>query len=62
MHPHRGHAHIVTQSWERLEDVFVGMGFQVADGPEVETDWFNFEALNLPPAHPARRTTKAHPR
>ena len=49
-----GHAHVVTQTWERLEDVFVGMGFSVADGPEVETDWFNFEALNLPPAHPAR--------
>ncbi|MFN7148896.1 MAG: phenylalanine--tRNA ligase subunit alpha, partial [Microthrixaceae bacterium] len=49
-----GHAHVVTQTWERLEDVFCGMGYQVADGPEVETDWFNFEALNLPPAHPAR--------
>jgi phenylalanyl-tRNA synthetase alpha chain len=49
-----GHAHVVTQTWERLEDVFCGMGFQVADGPEVETDWFNFEALNLPPDHPAR--------
>jgi phenylalanyl-tRNA synthetase alpha chain len=49
-----GHAHVVTQTWERLEDVFCGMGFRVADGPEVETDWFNFEALNLPPAHPAR--------
>jgi phenylalanyl-tRNA synthetase alpha chain len=49
-----GHAHVVTQTWERLEDVFCGMGFSVADGPEVETDWFNFEALNLPPAHPAR--------
>ena len=49
-----GHAHVITQTWERLEDVFCGMGFTVADGPEVETDWFNFEALNLPPAHPAR--------
>jgi len=49
-----GHAHLVTQTWERLEDVFVGMGFTVATGPEVETDWFNFEALNLPPSHPAR--------
>jgi len=49
-----GHAHVVTQAWERLEDVFCGMGFHVADGPEVETDWFNFEALNLPVAHPAR--------
>jgi len=49
-----GHAHLITQTWERLEDVFVGMGFTVEAGPEVETDWFNFEALNLPPSHPAR--------
>jgi len=49
-----GHLHVITQTWEELEDVFVGMGFTVADGPEVETDWFNFEALNLPPSHPAR--------
>lgn len=52
--PGRGHAHVVTQAWERLEDVFVGMGFQVAEGPEVETDWYNFEALNMPSTHPAR--------
>jgi phenylalanyl-tRNA synthetase alpha chain len=52
--PRRGHAHVVTQAWQRLEDVFVGMGFQVAEGPEVETDWHNFEALNMPPQHPAR--------
>ncbi|HAP75168.1 MAG TPA: phenylalanine--tRNA ligase subunit alpha, partial [Acidimicrobiaceae bacterium] len=52
--PGRGHAHVVTQAWQRLEDVFVGMGFQVAEGPEVETDWYNFEALNMPPQHPAR--------
>jgi phenylalanyl-tRNA synthetase alpha chain len=52
--PQRGHAHIVTQAWERLEDVFIGLGFQIAEGPEVETDWFNFEALNMPASHPAR--------
>lgn len=52
--PERGRAHIVTQAWQRLEDVFIGMGFQVAEGPEVETDWHNFEALNMPPSHPAR--------
>ena len=52
--PGRGHAHVVTQAWQRLEDVFVGLGFQVAEGPEVETDWYNFEALNMPAAHPAR--------
>jgi phenylalanyl-tRNA synthetase alpha chain len=52
--PTRGHAHLVTQAWERLEDVFIGMGFQIAEGPEVETDWHNFEALNMPIGHPAR--------
>ena len=52
--PGRGHAHLVTQAWERLEDVFVGMGFQIAEGPEVETDWHNFEALNMGANHPAR--------
>ena len=52
--PSRGHAHLVTQAWERLEDVFVGLGFQVAEGPEVETDWHNFEALNMGEGHPAR--------
>ncbi len=49
-----GHAHVVTQAWEELEDVFVGMGFRIAEGPEVETDWHNFDALNIPPGHPAR--------
>ena len=52
--PTRGHAHLVTQAWERLEDVFVGLGFTVAEGPEIETDWHNFEALNMPIGHPAR--------
>ena len=52
--PSRGHAHLVTQAWERLENVFIGMGFQVAEGPEVETDWHNFEALNMSEGHPAR--------
>ena len=52
--PARGHAHVVTQAWQRLEDVFIGLGFQVAEGPEVETDWYNFEALNMPANHPAR--------
>jgi phenylalanyl-tRNA synthetase alpha chain len=52
--PSRGHAHLVTQAWERLEDTFVGLGFQIAEGPEVETDWHNFGALNMPGDHPAR--------
>ena len=50
----RGHLHLVSQAQMALEDVFVGMGFTVAEGPEAETDWYNFEALNMPPAHPAR--------
>jgi len=50
----RGHLHLVTQTRDELEDIFVGMGFSVAEGPEAESDWYNFEALNLPAAHPAR--------
>jgi phenylalanyl-tRNA synthetase alpha chain len=50
----RGHRHLVTRTRDELEDVFVAMGFSVAEGPEVETDWYNFEALNIPPGHPAR--------
>ncbi len=50
----RGHYHLVTQARDRLEDVFVGMGFHIAEGPEVETAWYNFEALNIPEWHPAR--------
>lgn len=50
----RGHLHLVTQARYRLEDVFVAMGYQVAEGPEVETAWYNFEALNIPDWHPAR--------
>ncbi len=52
--PDRGHLHLVTQTRDELEDAFVAMGFAVAEGPEAETDWYNFEALNMPPAHPAR--------
>lgn len=52
--PARGRLHVVTQARADLEDVFVGMGFTVAEGPEAESDWYNFEALNMPPAHPAR--------
>jgi phenylalanyl-tRNA synthetase alpha chain len=52
--PTRGHAHLVTQVWERLEDVFVGLGFTIAEGPEVETDYYNFQALGMGEGHPAR--------
>ena len=50
----RGHLHPVTRIWRELEDVFVGLGYKVAEGPEVELDWYNFEALNFPRGHPAR--------
>jgi phenylalanyl-tRNA synthetase alpha chain len=50
----RGHLHLVTTATDDLVDTFVGMGFTVAEGPEVETDWYNFGALNFPAGHPAR--------
>ena len=50
----RGHIHLLAQTRDELEDVFLGMGYLVAEGPEVEDDWHNFEALNMPVAHPAR--------
>jgi phenylalanyl-tRNA synthetase alpha chain len=52
--PGRGHSHVVTQAWQDLEDLFIAMGYRVVEGPEVETDWYNFEALNMGPGHPAR--------
>jgi phenylalanyl-tRNA synthetase alpha chain len=50
----RGHLHPITQVQQELEEVFLSLGYEVAEGPEVETDWYNFEALNMPAAHPAR--------
>jgi phenylalanyl-tRNA synthetase alpha chain len=50
----RGHLHLVTQCQRELEDVFASLGYTVSEGPEVEDDWHNFEALNFPPGHPAR--------
>jgi len=49
-----GARHPVTTLGERLTDVFVSMGYEVAEGPEVEAEWYNFDALNFPPDHPAR--------
>jgi phenylalanyl-tRNA synthetase alpha chain len=49
-----GRPHLITTTIEELEDIFVGMGFRVFNGPEAETDWYNFEALNFPQGHPAR--------
>lgn len=50
----RGHLHPLTKIQNELEDIFTSMGFEVADGPEVETEWYNFDALNIPKDHPAR--------
>ncbi|MFU0792158.1 phenylalanine--tRNA ligase subunit alpha [Virgibacillus proomii] len=49
-----GGPHLLTKIMEEIEDLFIGMGFEVREGPEVETDYYNFEALNLPKNHPAR--------
>ncbi len=49
-----GARHPVTTVAERLADIFVGMGYEIAEGPEVEAEWYNFDALNFPPDHPAR--------
>ncbi|AMX82667.1 phenylalanine--tRNA ligase subunit alpha [Geobacillus subterraneus] len=49
-----GNPHPLTRVIEEIEDLFIGMGYTVAEGPEVETDYYNFEALNLPKGHPAR--------
>jgi len=46
--------HPLIQIIEEIEDLFIGMGYRIAEGPEVETDYYNFEALNLPKGHPAR--------
>ena len=50
----RGHVHPITRIQRELEDLFVSLGFTVLDGPEVETEYHNFDALNIPPDHPAR--------
>lgn len=52
--PSVGSVHPLTKVTQEIEDIFIGMGYQIAEGPEVETDFFNFEALNLPKDHPAR--------
>ena len=49
-----GYRHILTQTSEEIEDIFIGMGYQVVDGFEVEQDYYNFERMNLPKDHPAR--------
>ena len=51
-----GKLHPLTQVQRRMEDIFIGMGFSIAEGPEVEYDYYNFQALNIPENHPARDT------
>jgi phenylalanyl-tRNA synthetase alpha chain len=50
----RGHRHPITRATEEIAAIFGRLGYEVANGPEVELDWYNFEALNIPPDHPAR--------
>ena len=49
-----GHTHLITRTTRQIEDVMVGLGYRVMEGPEVEHDYYNFTALNHPPGHPAR--------
>lgn len=49
-----GHLHPLSKTQNEIEDIFTSMGFEIADGPEVETEWYNFDALNMPKNHPAR--------
>ena len=51
-----GHLHPLTQVQRTIEDIFIGMGFSIVEGPEVEYDYYNFQALNIPENHPARDT------
>jgi phenylalanyl-tRNA synthetase alpha chain len=55
--PQAGHLHLITQTRREIEDVFIGLGFNVVEGPEVETVYYNFDALNHAPTHPSRLMT-----
>ena len=52
--PRQGHLHPITLVRQKIEDVFVAMGYAIEDGPEIETGFYNFDALNIPAGHPAR--------
>ncbi len=52
--PSRGRLHPLTRTYREICDIFLHLGFEAVTGPEVELDWYNFEALNIPPDHPAR--------
>src|SRR5438105_1559142 len=54
----RGARHPLTTLMERIGDLFVGMGYEIAEGPEVELEWYNFDALNIAPDNPRRRRTR----
>jgi phenylalanyl-tRNA synthetase alpha chain len=54
--PTIGHLHPLTQTRRKFEEIFQSMGFSVIEGPEIENEWYNFEALNIPAHHPARST------
>ena len=54
--PRMGHRHPLNHVQREMEEIFIGMGFQIAEGPEVEYDYYNFQALNIPKNHPARDT------
>jgi phenylalanyl-tRNA synthetase alpha chain len=49
-----GHRHLISRTVREVEDIFLGLGYKVAEGPEIELDYYNFTALNTPPDHPAR--------
>src|SRR5437764_2049769 len=55
--PNRGGLHLLTQTRREIEEIFIGLGFEVAEGPEVETVYYNFDALNHTVTHPARAKT-----
>ena len=54
--PEAGHLHLITILREKIEDIFVSMGYAIEDDREIETDYYNFDALNIPEGHPARHT------
>jgi phenylalanyl-tRNA synthetase alpha chain len=54
--PSHGSAHPISRARQRIEDIFVSMGYEVEDGPEIDTTFYNFDALNIPAGHPARES------
>src|SRR5579885_1314764 len=54
--PLQGRTHLYTKIIQQMQDIFISMGWSIADGPEIETDYYNFEALNIPKDHPARES------